>query len=64
MSFDAWVVGFGFSRTLIDLEVLGDPGAYMVLVAAAAIDVVMLYQFFARRRRGQPALEAVVPASH
>src|ERR671931_617986 len=26
MSFDAWVVGFGLSRTLIDLGAFGDPG--------------------------------------
>src|ERR1051326_4002639 len=34
MSFDAWVVGFGLSRTLIDLGLLGDPSAYLVLLAA------------------------------
>jgi uncharacterized protein len=50
MSFDAWVVGFGFSRTLIGLGLLGDPAAYAVLATAAAIDLVLLYQFFAQRR--------------
>src|SRR5438874_1804566 len=35
MSFDAWVVGFGFSRTLLDLGILGDPSAYVVLAMAA-----------------------------
>jgi uncharacterized membrane protein YfcA len=64
MSFDAWVVGFGFSRTLMDLGVLGEPGAYIVLAAAAAIDMVLLYQFFARRRRGDLVFERAVPASH
>src|SRR5437588_994871 len=34
MSFDAWVVGFGFSRTLIDLRFASDPAAYVVLAAA------------------------------
>jgi uncharacterized membrane protein YfcA len=64
MSFDAWVVGFGFSRTLMDLGVLGDPGAYLVLATAAAIDLVLLYQFFARRRRGELVFEGIAPATH
>jgi uncharacterized membrane protein YfcA len=64
MSFDAWVVGFGFSRTLLDLGILGDPSAYVVLAAAATIDLVLLYQFFTRRQRGELAFEVVVPSSH
>ena len=54
----------GFARTLMDLGILGDPGAYVVLALAAAIDMVLLIQFFAKRRRGEIAFEAVVPASH
>jgi uncharacterized protein len=64
MSFDAWVVGFGFSRTLLDLGMLGDPSAYLVLATAATIDMVLLYQFFTRRQRGELAFEVVVPSSH
>src|SRR5947209_9974052 len=64
MSFDAWVVGFGFSRTLLDLGILGDPSAYVVLATAASIDLVLLYQFFTRRQRGELAFEAVAPSSH
>ena len=64
MSFDAWVVGFGFSRTLLDLGILGDPSAYVVLAAAGSIDLVLLYQFFTRRQRGELAFEAVAPSSH
>jgi uncharacterized protein len=64
MSFDAWVVGFGFSRTLLDLGILGDPSAYIVLATAASIDLVLLYQFFTRRQRGELAFETVVPSSH
>jgi uncharacterized membrane protein YfcA len=52
MSFDAWVVGFGFSRTLIDLGLLGDPVAYLVLATAATTDLVLLCRFFARRGGG------------
>jgi uncharacterized membrane protein YfcA len=64
MSFDAWVVGFGFSRSLLDLGILGDPSAYLVLATAAMIDLVLLYQFFTRRQRGELAFEAAVPTSH
>jgi hypothetical protein len=64
MSFDAWVVGFGLSRTLLDLGVLGDPAAYVVLATAAGIDFVLLYQFFRKRRRGQLAFEPVIIGSH
>jgi hypothetical protein len=62
MSFDAWVVGFGCSRTLIELGVVSDPAAYAVLATAAAIDVFLLYQFFAVRRR-QLAYELLPAAS-
>lgn len=64
MSFDAWVVGFGFSRTLIDLGVLGDPVAYLVLATAGVIDAVLLYQFFRKRRRGELVFEAVGAGGH
>ncbi|HYY89228.1 MAG TPA: sulfite exporter TauE/SafE family protein [Chloroflexota bacterium] len=64
MSFDAWVVGFGLSRTLIELGAFGDPAAYVVLATAAAIDVLLLYQFFSKRRRAELAFEAVVAAGH
>ncbi|HEV7665327.1 MAG TPA: sulfite exporter TauE/SafE family protein [Chloroflexota bacterium] len=57
MSFDAWIVGFGFSRTLIDLGILADPLAYVVLLVAAAVDLALLYQFFTQRRRGKTGLE-------
>ena len=61
MSFDAWVVGFGLSRTLIELGLLGDPAGYLVLATAIAIDSVLLVQFFSKQRRGQLTL---LPASH
>jgi uncharacterized protein len=50
MSFDAWVVGFGLSRTLIDVGLLSDPIGYVVLATAAAIDAVLLVQFFVMGR--------------
>ena len=48
MSFDAWVVGFGFSRVLIDLKLLASPMAYSVLLAAALIDAYLLYLYFVK----------------
>ncbi len=60
MSFDAWVVGFGLSRTLIEIQLVEAPGAYLVLVAAALIDAALLVRFF--RLRSQP--RAQVPAGN
>ena len=64
MSFDAWVVGFGFSRALVDLGVLGEPSAYVVLATAATIDMVLLYQFFTKRRRGELTFEVAISGTH
>src|ERR1700716_1785953 len=53
MSFDALVVGFGFSRVLIDLNLVDSPWAYGVLVVTLLIDACLLYVFFSGQR---PAL--------
>jgi uncharacterized membrane protein YfcA len=45
MSFDAWVVGFGLSRVLIDLHLMESP-------AAILLDACLLYVFFSARRAG------------
>ena len=50
MSFDAWVVGFGFSRVLIDLNLVDSPWAYGVLVGTLLIDACLLYVFFSGQR--------------
>ncbi len=50
MSFDAWVVGFGFSRVLIDLNLMESPWAYSVLVVTILIDTYLLYVFFTLQR--------------
>ena len=50
MSFDAWVVGFGFSRVLIDLGLVESPWAYNLLAATILIDAYLLWTFFAARR--------------
>jgi hypothetical protein len=46
MSFDAWVVGFGFSRVLIDLKLMQSPWAYSVMAVTIFIDIYLLYVFF------------------
>ncbi|TSA02892.1 MAG: sulfite exporter TauE/SafE family protein [Nitrospiraceae bacterium] len=52
MSFDVWVVGFGLSRVLIDLKLLGSPLAYSVMVVAILLDAYLLYVFFKARQPG------------
>jgi uncharacterized protein len=46
MSFDAWVVGFGLSRVLIDLKLMQSPWAYSIMVLTILIDTYLLYVFF------------------
>src|SRR5215469_16824929 len=61
MSFDAWVVGFGLSRVLIELSFMESPWAYSVMAVTILIDVYLLYIFFTARKaasKGQPALVA------
>ncbi len=50
MSFDAWVVGFGLSRVLIELNLIASPWAYGVMAVTIVIDVYLLVVFFTRRR--------------
>jgi uncharacterized protein len=54
MSFDAWVVGFGLSRVLIELSWMESPWAYSVMVGAIMLDACLLYLFFTVQR---PALK-------
>lgn len=50
MSFDAWVVGFGLSRVLIELNLVESPWAYGVMAITVLIDGALLYVFFSARR--------------
>jgi uncharacterized protein len=59
MSFDAWVVGFGLSRVLIELDMAASPLAYGVLAGTILIDAYLLYVFFTRKR----PLTAAAPAA-
>src|SRR5207245_4462511 len=73
MSFDAWVVGFGLSRVLIDLKLMESPWAYSVMVLAIVIDSYLLYVFFTKGRPAARRSEGVnsdgervgeLPATH
>ncbi len=64
MSFDAWVVSFGLSRTLIEVGLLTSLAAYVVLAAAALVDCALLYRFFRARAAGAPGLPTASPALH
>ncbi|HUK57504.1 MAG TPA: sulfite exporter TauE/SafE family protein [Nitrospiria bacterium] len=48
MSFDAWVVGFGLSRVLIELNLVTSPSAYLLWCFVIAVDTFLLYQFFTK----------------
>src|SRR5213079_1832271 len=50
MSFDAWVVGFGLSRVLVELNLVESPQAYTVMAGTIFIDVYLLYFFFTVQR--------------
>src|SRR5215475_4766478 len=60
MSFDAWVVGFGLSRVLIELNLVDSPWAYGVMAITIFIDAYLLYIFFTVQKaatsadRGRP----------
>jgi uncharacterized membrane protein YfcA len=49
MSFDAWVVGFGFSRVLIELKLMESPWAYSAMVSTILVDTYLLYIFFTQQ---------------
>jgi hypothetical protein len=50
MSFDAWIVAFGLSRLLQELQIVNSDAAYLALVAVGAIDIWLLSRFFRRRQ--------------
>ena len=46
MSFDAWVVAFGVSRLLQELQIVQSNASYVVLAGVGAIDMWLLWRFF------------------
>jgi len=46
MSFDAWVVAFGLSKLIRDLQIVPSNAAYLVLLGVILLDAWLLYRFF------------------
>ena len=46
MSFDAWIVAFGLSRLLNELQIVEGRASYLVMVCVALLDGWLLYRFF------------------
>ena len=61
MSFDAWVVGFGLSRVLIELNLVESPWAYSVLAVTILIDTYLLYVFFTVQKQPQSESRTTIP---
>jgi uncharacterized membrane protein YfcA len=60
MSFDAWVVGFGLSRSLIQLHLLRSSSAYGIWAVVILFDCYLLYQYFIMGRfRGRAESKTV-----
>ena len=54
MSFDAWIVGFGLSRSIIDLNLLSAHAAYIIWCVIILFDLYLLYRYFVLRQfRGE-----------
>ena len=58
MSFDAWIVGFGLSRVLLELGLVQSMTAYQPLMLAVLLDSYLLYGFFKTRRRNALSITA------
>jgi uncharacterized membrane protein YfcA len=65
MTFDAWIVAFGLSTLLRDLQIVPSKAAFLLLAAVALLDSWLLYRFFsidlplAKRAEERLAREAV-----
>jgi hypothetical protein len=59
MSFDAWVVGYGISTLLRQLQLIEGAAAFSVLATVALVDTWLLLRFF-----GYGRVEAPATASH
>src|SRR5262252_3913329 len=60
MSFDAWVVGFGLSRVLIELNLMQSSWAYSVLAVTILIDAYLLCTFFTVQRTASKRSQALL----
>jgi uncharacterized protein len=58
MSFDAWIIGFGLSRTIVELKLLSTASAYTVWGLVIVLDLYLLYQYFVAGRCRVPVRSA------
>jgi hypothetical protein len=49
MSFDAWIVGYGLSKTVVQTMRVSEVTPYLSLSGVIAIDLALLYRFFKNR---------------
>ena len=65
MSFDAWIVAFGLSRLLQELQLVQSNASYLVMVIVGAIDIWLLYRFFSpEMRSSRRAAEGIANVAH
>lgn len=63
MSFDAWIIGFGLARTLVELGIMATLEAYAIWGVVILFDLYLLYGYFVLGRAqtrvlGRPSLGA------
>lgn len=58
MSFDAWIVAFGVSRLLQELQIVQSSAAYAVLAGVIVLDVWLLFRFFSAHAALEPEADA------
>lgn len=63
MSFDAWIVAFGVSTLLQDLDLVASDWSYLVLASVALLDSWLLYRFFAVQLPLARQLDATPPGT-
>jgi uncharacterized protein len=63
MSFDAWIVGFGLSRTIIELKLLRASAAYGIWGMVILFDLYLLYQYFIMGRFRAQGTSMVAPGA-
>jgi uncharacterized membrane protein YfcA len=61
MSFDAWIVGFGLSRAIIELKLMSMASAYALWGVVILFDCCLLYQYFVLGRFRGPRETAIAP---
>ena len=62
MTFDAWIVGFGLSRTIIELKLLSPSAAYSIWGMVIIVDIYLLYQYFVMGRFRGRATSVTAPS--